>query len=453
MRRPIHIRMNATDHSSVVPLGGQSLRILALLIQSVVAACVLALGALGVFGPLRDWAYAWLGLGAHQTSPTHIALVCLVWALLAILTFAAAWRLQARSWWRIAIGFAAVGASLAYLAHDEPTFRHPVTEEEISPSFPGAEASYAALMQYGKNHALGKTFRAPSFEAPYPQLNPDQPVQWQDAITRHRTEIAGHWAALANERAWWVQVSEFDRIADLMPARFDGEILSFQVFRTVSQHSLAMASLEALDGHGDEAVDILLPTLKVGLKLQPYSRTLVRAMIGCVVERISLGAAAFILDHAAVSPSARERLVAALPGEDPEKGARHLFATEYVLDLGAMGSARVGDIMAAEGQIPDRPWLRACLNFVSPFLYNPRATLNRMGDLYADWEELAAHRNLDRLDARWQDFYREQSRPSLKNVYGRWLTLEVIPAYQKVSENYWRMQDQRAALLKRLTAL
>ncbi len=105
------------------------------------------------------------------------------------------------------------------------------------------------------------------------------------------------------------------------------------------------------------------------------------------------------------------------------------------------------------GRLDNHPWLRAVLNGVSPYIYNPRATLNPIGDLYADWQERVAHRQMDQLDARWKSFYDEASRPSIKNICGRWFGLEMIPAYQKVSESYWRNQDQRAALLKRLAKL
>jgi hypothetical protein len=173
-------------------------------------------------------------------------------------------------------------------------------------------------------------------------------------------------------------------------------------------------------------------------------------MIAVVIERNSLDTAAFILDNNTVSPAARARLAAALQGGDAEAGARHLFSTEYALNLGAMGSSRVGDIMASMGSLEKHPWLIRGLNAVSPFLYTPHRTFNQIGDLYSNWQDIAAHRQLDQLDIRWKAFLDEESRPGIRNIFGRWLELEMIPAYVKVSENYWRTQDQRAALLARL---
>lgn len=445
--------MNDPNPFPVEPKPQRALRIAALALQSAVFSLILVQGLVGVIGPLREKVFSLAAYRDHWGAAPVVTAIGVASVLVAVAVFLAAWRVQSGSWWRIASGYAALGAVLAYLAHDEPAFRHPVTMEEISPAFAGADASYNVLMQYGRQHPLGQNFKAPTFKDPYPQMNPSDPGPWRDAITSHREEIEAHWAQFTAERAWWTQLSQYDRIGDLMPARFDGEILSFQVFRSISQHGLAMASLEALDGHGDQAIDTLLPILEVGRKIQPYSRTLVRDMIGCVIEHISLTTATFILDNTPVSPAARFRLAHALPGGDPEAGARHLFSTEYALSYGAMGHSRVGDILFSMGRLGNHPWARAVLNLFSPYIYNPHATFNRIGDLYSDWQERAAHRHLDQLDACWKSFYDEQSRPSIKNVAGRWLGLEMIPAYQKVSENYWRNQDQRAALLNRLAKL
>jgi hypothetical protein len=115
-----------------------------------------------------------------------------------------------------------------------------------------------------------------------------------------------------------------------------------------------------------------------------------------------------------------------------------------------MTQSRIGDILQESGANGKPRRLTAALDFLSPVLYNPRLTFNQMGDLYADWQELAAQRKLDQLDARWASFYREETGPSPKNLLGRLLVLETIPGYSKVIENYWRTADLRAALLARL---
>jgi hypothetical protein len=447
--------MNAPNPTSIEPLAQRGLRFAALGLQAVLVTLLLLLLGLAAWPtPVYNQLQVMFGIqyGPPPSVPSWILFFGLGLALIlvALGVFLASWRLQVRSWWRIALGYVALGVVLAYLAHDEAAIRHPLTMEEISPVFPGAEASFNVLMRYGKAHPLAQNFKALGFKNPYPSLNPDAPGPWRETITARRAEFEAHWAELAPVRAWWAELNAFDRIGDLTPARVDAEIISFQVFRTMSQHGVAIASLQALDGRGDDAIDTLLPILQVGRKLQPYSRTLVRAMVGVVIERMSLKTAAFILDNSAVSPAARARLAAALQGGDPEAGARHLLSTEYALQLGAVGGKRLGELWAECGSRGMHPWLQRAFNAVSPFIYNPRATLNLDGDLYVDLQDLVGRRQLEQMDPRMKKF-EQDVRPTFKNLFGKLLVSTVVPTYSKVSQSYWTNQDMRAALLARVT--
>lgn len=384
---------------------------------------------------------------------TGVVVLCLVVLIVTVVVFLACRKLQQRSWARLAVGYVALAGVLVYLAHDEPTFRHPVTMEEISPVFPGAEASYAVLMRYGNQHPLGQSFKAPVFKGRWPFVDgPGKPEAWRKAITAIRPELEANWAGLTTERAWWAELSAFDRIGDLMPAQYDAEIMTFAVVRAVTQYGVAIASLQAIDGHGDEAIDTLLPILGVGRKLQPYSRSLVRSMVSVVVEKMSLNAAAFILDTTPVSAAAKAKLVAALEGGDPERGARNLLATEYARQFGWMSHEKAGNLLSVvqNGSDNRHPWGTRVLNLISPLAYNPHITFNQVGDLYADMSDLTAKRELDKFDARWKSYFDEASGAGIKNLFGRYLTMMMIPAYQKVAESYWQTQDLRASLLARL---
>src|SRR3954462_13379863 len=62
------------------------------------------------------------------------------------------WRLRLRSWRWIGAGYLAAAPVVVYLAIDDPVVLHPTSVEEIAPAFPGAEKSFAVLMQYSKKH-------------------------------------------------------------------------------------------------------------------------------------------------------------------------------------------------------------------------------------------------------------------------------------------------------------
>jgi len=342
---------------------------------------------------------------------------------------------------------------LVYLAADDPVIRRPMTMNEIGPAFPDAEKSFEVLMRYGKAHPLGRDFRSPSRIWKKPMavgeaLDPSKPAEWQAWLTGHRRDIEADWAELAPVRAWWTELNAFDRIGDLTPARYDAEIVMFSPPRSLSQLACAMASLQALDGHGDEAIDTLLPILQVGRKLQPSARTLVRQMIAIVIERMSLQTAGFILDHATVSPAARARLTTALAaGGGGAGGARRLMAIEYAFQLNNSLGKPLGNLVVGE----DSPWRRRGLNLISPFVFNPNATFNLYGDFVADEQELVANRQFDQLDSRSKAFVTQEARPRFKNFGGALLLEAAIPAMSRVAKSYWSAQDERSALLARLT--
>src|ERR1019366_9436273 len=187
---------------------------------------------------------------------------------------------------------------------------------------------------------LGMSFKAPAFKEPYPDWRKSE------VILARRSEIEAHWSELGPERAWWTELNAFDRIGDLTEA--GGDSIPFIVLRTISQHGLAIARLQAMDGHGDEAVRTLLPFIQVGQKLQASSRTFVRAMIGTVTERTSLEAADFVLVTAPVSPAVRARLALTVQGIDPDAGAHRLEAFTYAYAVSSW-SPKVGDLLGAHG--------------------------------------------------------------------------------------------------------
>lgn len=301
---------------------------------------------------------------------------------------------RVRSWRWIAGGGVALGLILGYLAVDDAVIRHPATLAQISPAFPGAEACYDVLMRYGKNHPLGKSFREPKrIFATGPFADASKPAVWPTWLAQHRPAIEADWAELAPVRAWIDELNAFDRIGDLMPAQVRAEIITFGPFRSYTHHVCEIAGLQAIAGHGDEAIATLLPLLEVSRKLEPSSRSLVRAMISRVMQNIGLSTARFVLDTSPVSPAMRERLAAALTiGIGGEAGVRHLLAIEESFMVEASAGQSLGDFLPQE---TDRgALLRRSMNLASPFVYNRCRTVNAHGALAADLQEFAARRDL-----------------------------------------------------------
>jgi hypothetical protein len=434
--------MNPTDPvasgpPAPVPLAIRAVRVVALLGLALAFTLIPGLAVTSLV--LAPSPAGWLTLAAVVLVPAG-------------LLFAAA-RLGVSPWWRIAGGYLVVAIVLAYLASDDPIVRHPLTLEEIAPAFPGAGPSYAVLMRYSKQHP-GDEARA--FDRWRPRLDglmvgPDKPAEWPAFLQARRADIEADWADLAPQRRWLAELNAFDRIGDLGEASPGADIIAFSVWRRLSQHAAAEAGLQALDGHGDEAFATLLPVLQASRKLEPSSRTLVRFMVARVVQRLMLGAAGFVLDHSTVSPAARAAFAAALAGgSGGEAAARRMIAIEYAMLLGGYFDRPIGDLLAVAAEGKGRDWGRRPLNLLSPFLYNPRRTANLYGEFSADLQELAAHRALDKLGPRSDAFFRHEA-VQFKNLMGGMLMSYTVPAFTKIAESYWKCEDERAALLARLT--
>ena len=378
------------------------------------------------FNPLTDLGYLF---GLVVVLPVMVTIVV--------------WRL--RSWPRIAAGYVVIVSLLAYLAVDDPRLVAPVSLEQLSPGFPEAEASFNVLMRYGRYHPLGKGFKAPDriFTGTDRFVDASKPAEWTAWLTRHREAVEADWADLAPVRAWIEELNRSDRIGDLTPARLDAEVIAFSPFRSYGQHACAIAGLQALAGRGDDAIATLLPLLQVSLKLEPSSRTLVRAMVARVLQKLAVTTSGFVLDHAVVSPAMRARLATALTlGISGEAGVRHLLAIECTFITEKAGEQGLGDLVASQ---------RHLLNLVGPFLYNRHRTANLYAAHTADLQALAARRDMTALVRAQSAYLADKAAPGFKNYLGKCLLGFVMPSYGKVVETYWSVDDARAALLARLT--
>ena len=361
---------------------------------------------------------------------------------------AAMWRFRLRSWWWVGGGWLVVAPILVYLATDESTLRHSMSFAEITPAVPDAEKSFAVIMRYGKSQPATLAFGTPkSYDGGFPDPV-DKPAEWRAFILANRASLEAEWAAFAPQRAWWAELNTFEIIGDLTPSRMDAEVIGFPVYRALSQRAWAVASLQALDGHGDAAIDTLLPILQVGRKMQPAARTLVRQMIGVVIERVSTRTIRWVLDNATVSPAARVRLATALTGGGGPLGARRLVTVDYLQSTATLLDEPLGDFVNATDRHGS---LRLALNLLSPFVYNRRATANLFGDHILELQDLAAHRELTQFARRQDEFLNQDARPRFKNFMGAFVINQTIPAYRKVLESYWKTEDDRLALLARLS--
>lgn len=425
-----------------------ALRILHLLVRltfALVITFLLILALCVLSTELREILVATLGGGDPAKANTRI-LVAVILGLM-VLVGVLSWLARRLPWMALfGIGLV-IAAVLGYLAKDDAVVHRRQTIEEIIPLHPDAEASYAVLIRYGKRHPAGRDFKPLRLQW---RAGTDKPEEWVQFVTAHRSEIEAEWEQLAPVRQWWTELNTFERITDLMPPHFDGELVAFQPVRALVQRGCAVATLNALDGNGDAAMETVLPLLEVARKLQETGRSLVLQMITIVVERMAMQTVGIALERAAVSPAMRARLVAVLsrPGGG-EAGARRLVAVERILGQSTILNSAIADVINLEADAGAPRWL---LGAIDPFIYNPRATANLLDGFLTEAEDLIGRRMLKEYDERARRFEEHDARPRFKNLGGRLLVASSIPGYGKVANSYWKVQDERAALLAKLGA-
>jgi hypothetical protein len=226
-------------------------------------------------------------------------------------------------------------------------------------------------------------------------------------------------------------------------------ILAFQPVRTYTQYAVAIASLQALDGRGDDAFATLTTLYSAARKLEPNARTLVRAMIAKVIQRMALNTAGFVLDRTAVSPASRAALAAEMSAAvSGPSGARRLILIEYAFFGPTLESFAGGPPPPHD---TGRQILHAVLHALSRVVLNPIATQNLVGDRYYALAALAEERKLGELESNKGPINRDfLGGYHMKNIGGRLYADMAMPAFSKVVKSYWDIDDLRLALLKRL---
>jgi hypothetical protein len=368
-------------------------------------------------------------------------------ALLPVVLFVLAWRFRLRSWWWIGGGYLGLAPVLVYLAIDDPVVLHPTTIDEIAPAFPGAEKSYALLMQYSKQTPSGE---AKAFAEWKPRVSgmpvgPEPENKWFDFLRKNRPALEADWRDLEPQRRWLNELNAFERIGDLAEASFESNIPTFAVWRLLAQRSVHIGGLQLADGHPDEAIETMLPILQASRKLQPSARSLVRFMIGIANERLVVLYATHIVKTATVSAATKAKLAAVLAGGvRGEAGARRVVSIERAFYVSRVFEKPAGDLFTLSSVNDRTPPIRPLLNAISPLIYNPRRTMNMMAELNSELQEFAARRELK--SSRAAESYEQKLKPKFKNFGGALLADQAQPAYAKILVGYWALHDARDEL-------
>ncbi len=353
-------------------------------------------------------------------------------------------RHRAAPWLAFAASLALFGI---WVTRDDATLVHDLDDPRLRSDFPEAAATHALTLRYSRHAPDSLHDTVPHLSLRFPTLSSQASDRenWQTFLSTHGETLRSHWEELAPLRVWIDELAAAPRLGDLAE-NFSDPLPDTRALRAVARAAAAHASLLALEGRRDEAVEILLPVLITGDRLEADARTLVRRMTAILLHSQTLSALTFVLDQGPLEDdTTRARLAAALaPHQDAAEGARLLLLCEYALTarvLTAYGQRSLSsrDLGLSDHELPFRP------------LFNPKATINQLGDLLHALAEAAARRDLETIDQAGEAV---TSNPPLmlgKNMVGRVLIGLGLPGYNSLAKRYWETHDTRVALLARLT--
>lgn len=340
---------------------------------------------------------------------------------------------------------------LVYLGQDDSAAPSIARNQATMSGRSEDEATYKLTVRYARAPGGAQVFTPPSRKVDFSQNGEKRRAY----LLAHRADIEANWAELSEVRAWWAELLAHSELGDRPVTSWDYAVIRFQPVRTYSQHALAIASLQALDGHGDEALSTVATVYKVGALLEPASCTLMRSMIAIATQRQALETADFVLNTAPVSGEARSRFRALLAESKASGlGARRLILTEstglfwspaYIASLGA------GSLYGSEGK-PFEAAVRRAGAFIIAVALNPQATSNLVNDYYERLALCAEARDLKGME----NADREMKTTlfgdvRIKNISGRLLINMSVYAFDRIAKNYWENEDRRIALTNRLS--
>lgn len=378
--------------------------------------------------------------GAPLVYGAGLGLVALPWlALAALNALLPSWRL-------ILAAYGIVAGLFLYLAWDEAPLGAPRTFAQLSPEFPGAKESYEVWMRFGSKHSAGRDFRSADRiyrTKGFAQIS--QPAAWTKWIRRARPAFEADWAELLPVRQWILDLDRFERIADLTPVAPDTEMIGFAPLRAYIGHCCAISGLLAMDNKGDEAIALILPSLRVSRKLETYSRSLIRTSVAGFTQRNALSTIEYILNTTTVSVAMQRQLATALAErESVEEQVEHLLDVEIAAIAESQGRINWAS------NLPPGP-TKQLIDLLGPVALNPRRTDNLyLGYVLEEKRVVTSGRTPDEEGRAMVAYFAQTAEPRVRNYFGYLLYHRRQPSDLYFVQAFRNMAIRRAALRDRL---
>jgi hypothetical protein len=314
---------------------------------------------------------------------------------------------------------------------DDPGYRTVMWLSETSP--------YSRLRETGAPASGSKDLWLPS-----------APENWADHVQKHGAGIVETWNANEVGRAWITALDEHPPGGVWSEAAKE-PILAFQPLRETVLIGAAQAFEMALNGEPDQGLQVLVPLIRATHNLQRTGGCLIHQMIANVAVRQCYRVADAIVARGGISDSSRAALRSALETAPPLSVViRNAILGDQTVVHDVFERLRHGEYLPT-GRDPsslDRS-IQVGMILFGKYTFNPNRTERLIASWYEQISAIGIARDSRALDT-WLPDWGNSSQ--LKNPAGRLLCSSIIPAFKKPLKNMWEAEDQRLALLQKLSA-
>jgi len=421
-------------------------------LHAVAVVVVTAMAAVVGFVVLMAWALVLI-----PDNRCYVEWVMITVAVVLVLLAAIGISKELRYRWLFSTGIILAGC-LTWLSHDDPRGYTPQSSEPFAtkdskgfrvlvwmvPDVPGSR-----LKERNDAKPLANGLRLPPTN-----------VQWAGYIAEHRDEIIAAWEGdkLGDE---WVSALVGAEPCGLVSDQVKTSMLRFSVVREVFEIRYLFACVAFADGKSDEAAQIIGTSVCALSKLSRGGGTMVNEMISAVLLKRSYLTLNYLLDSTSFSLERRHQLLVALKevlgGAEVCKlmfNAERFFAHETIPDkVTSELSQTLSSDLFLDGIHPLTRWAVGSAH-IARFLINPRGAGRRYDQALQQISQAGQKRKMEemgRLLARAKESRLDTFR--LKDPLGRLFIVSSLPAFEKVVNSMWEIDDLRLDLIKRIEAV
>ena len=339
-----------------------------------------------------------------------------------------------------------VASLFVFLAYDAP----PVPPVDLGIRIGQDDPGYQAMMWLSDNSPCSRTKKAGTPDWENKQLLlPEKVEDWPEFMKAHEAEILHAWETDKLGRDW-ISILSTTPPKGIWYDHLNGPMLNFLVVRHITTVRLAHAISLAQTGRRDEALDGVNQVLQSNLHIQQSSHGLLHQAIVSVVNQRCYSAINFIVNTGPTTGSSRKALLATLQLTlQPKETFRLAFLgqaerTHEIVFSSAWNADNLNSSFKHE----------ECFDFgfrlgAKCLLMNPNQTEGQIARIITEMRILAEARDISALES-YRPTWNKAS--PFKNPVGRLITIAIVPAFSKPCALIWNTEDQRLALMQKLTA-